>query len=130
MNTTLSITRTLDSILRLHEAGILDYISRRTSPTNGGCGDVSEKRVNTNVKKKNQQLTMKDLRAVFFIQITGVIISIGAFLVEVFRYKKKTTKMSPLVWNSLPLSIRRSKSLHEFLSALKTHLFCTAYELR
>ena len=92
---TLSITRTLDSILRLHEAGILDYISRRTSPTNGGCGDVSEKRVNTNVKKKNQQLTMKDLRAVFFIQIAGVIISIGTFLVEVFRYKKK--KMSPLV---------------------------------
>ena len=38
-------------------------------------------------------------------------------------------KMAPLVWNSLPLSVRRSKSLSEFRSALKTHLFRTAYSL-
>ena len=37
--------------------------------------------------------------------------------------------LSHLVWNSLPLSVRRSKSLSEFRSALKTHLFRTAYSL-
>ena len=32
-------------------------------------------------------------------------------------------KMAPFVWNSLPLSIRRSKSLSEFRSALKTPFY-------
>ena len=32
-------------------------------------------------------------------------------------------KMAPFVWNCLPLSIRRSKSLSEFRSALKTPFY-------
>jgi hypothetical protein len=39
-------------------------------------------------------------------------------------------KMAPLVWNSLPLSIRRTKSLIEFRSALKTTLVNTCFALR
>ena len=35
--------------------------------------------------------------------------------------------IGPVLWNSLPISIRRSSSLSYFKSKLKTHLFSSAY---
>ena len=39
------------------------------------------------------------------------------------------SNIGPVIWNSLPLSVRHSFSLSSFTSELKTHLFPSAYRI-